>query len=83
MGVKIPSLKKEETQFLDYLEAEILTFLYHLKQRELTSPNTTRMWFSSAQIRTKALENLMQNNRNRLEKELASVILSHGDLGIR
>lgn len=74
--LKIPSLKKEETQFLEYLEAEIPAFLHHLKHRELVSPNTTRMWFSAAQIRTKALENLMQNNRNRVEKELASVILS-------
>jgi hypothetical protein len=34
------------------------------------------MWFSPAQIKTKALENLMQNNKNRVEKELASIILS-------
>ena len=74
--LKVPSLKKEETRFLEYLEAEIPAFLYHLEQRELTSPNRTRMWFSPAQIKTKALENLMQNNRNRVEKELASVILS-------
>ena len=74
--LKIPSLKKEETQFLEYLEAEIPAFLYHLKHRELTSAKTTRMWFSPEQIKTKALENLMQNNRNRVEKELASVILS-------
>ena len=74
--LKIPSLQKEETQFLEYLEAEIPAFLHHLKHRELISPNTTRMWFSAAQIRIKALENLMQNNRNRVEKELASVILS-------
>lgn len=74
--LKIPSLKNEETQFLECLEAEIPAFLYHLQHRELTSPNTTRMWFSPAQIKTKALENLMQNNRNRVEKELASIILS-------
>ncbi len=74
--LKVPSLKKEETRFLEYLEAEIPAFLYHLLHRELTSPNSTRMWFSPAQIRTKALKNLMQNNRNRVEKELASVVLS-------
>ncbi|WP_034656846.1 primase-helicase family protein [Cellulophaga baltica] len=74
--LKIPSLKNEETQFLEYLETEIPAFLYHLKQRELTSPHKTRMWFSSEEIRTKALEKLMQNNRNRVEKELASVILN-------
>ena len=74
--LKLPSLKKEETQFLDFLEAEIPAFLCHLQIRKLTSPNKTRMWFSPSQIRTKALESLMRNNRNRVEKELASVILS-------
>ena len=74
--LKIPSLKKEETRFLEYLESEIAAFLYHLQHRELISPNKTRMWFSPSQIKTKALENLMQNNRNRVEKELASIILS-------
>ncbi|MCK0190463.1 primase-helicase family protein [Arenibacter sp. F20364] len=74
--LKIPSLKKEETRFLEYLEREIPAFLFYLQQRKLTSPNRTRMWFSPAQIKTKALENLMQNNKNRVEKELASIILS-------
>jgi hypothetical protein len=74
--LKIPSLKKEETRFLEYIEREIPAFLFYLQQRKLTSPNRTRMWFSPAQIKTKALENLMQNNKNRVEKELASIILS-------
>ncbi|GBF22586.1 hypothetical protein C21_04787 [Arenibacter sp. NBRC 103722] len=74
--LKVPSLKKEETQFLDFLEAEIPAFLYHLQIRKLNSANKTRMWFSPSQIRTRALESLMRNNRNRVEKELASVILS-------
>ncbi|WP_445737286.1 primase-helicase family protein [Mariniflexile sp.] len=74
--LKIPSLKKEEIRFLEYLDSEIAAFLYHLQHRELISPNKTRMWFSPSQIKTKALENLMQNNRNRVEKELASIILS-------
>ena len=74
--LKVPSLKKEETRFLEYLEAEIPAFLYHLLNRELISSNSTRMWFTPTQIKTKALENLMQNNRSRVEKELASVVLS-------
>jgi hypothetical protein len=34
------------------------------------------MWFSAEQIRTNALVNLMQNNRNRVEKELSSILWS-------
>jgi len=74
--LKIPSLQKEETQFLELLEKEIPAFLYYLEHRQLTTQHGTRMWFTPKQIRTRALENLMQNNRNRVEKELASVILS-------
>ncbi|MBJ7879626.1 primase-helicase family protein [Gelidibacter salicanalis] len=77
--LKIPSLKKEETRFLDYLDAELPAFLHHLQHKELTSPQLTRMWFTPAQIRTQALENLMSNNRNRVEKELASIILNAMD----
>ena len=34
------------------------------------------MWFSPKEISTGALTNLMQNNRNRVEKELASMLFS-------
>lgn len=74
--LKVPYLEKEETGFLDELEKEIPAFLYHLGQRELSSPNATRMWFTPGQIRTDALANLVRNNRNRVEKELASIVLS-------
>lgn len=73
--LKVPSLKKEETHFLEHLKAEIPALIYYLEHRELATSHKTRMWFSPEQIRTDALENLMQNNRNRVERELASVIL--------
>lgn len=74
--LKIPSLRKEETNFLDYLETEIPAFLNYLQNRQLSTRHKTRMWFSAEEIKTDALENLMHNNRNRVEKELASMILS-------
>jgi hypothetical protein len=74
--LKVPSLENEETHFLEQLKIEIPAFLNFLEQRELISSHSTRMWFTPAQIKTHALENLMQNNRNRVEKELASVILN-------
>ena len=33
------------------------------------------MWFTAQQIKTKALTKLVQNNRNRVEKELASILM--------
>ena len=74
--LKIPSLKNEETDFLERLKAEIPALLYYLEQRQLATSHTTRMWFTPEQIKTTALENLMQNNRNRVEQELASLILN-------
>ena len=74
--LKIPPLQKEKTQFLDDLKAEIPAFLNYLMYRNLSTTHTSRMWFSPDEIRTKALINLKQNNRNRVEKELASAILS-------
>ncbi|MDT0651319.1 DUF5906 domain-containing protein [Autumnicola edwardsiae] len=74
--LKIPSLEKEETHFLEDLKAEIPAFLYYLEHRKLTTTHRTRMWFTPEEVRTNALANLMQNNRNRVEKELASILLS-------
>lgn len=74
--LKVPSLKNEETDFLERLKAEIPALLYYLEQRQLATSHKTRMWFTPEQIKTTALENLMQNNRNRVEQELASLILS-------
>ncbi len=73
--LKIPVLKKEETNFLHQLISEIPAFLFHLQQRALSSQHTTRMWFTPKQIMTAALKRLVRNNRNRVEKELATILL--------
>jgi len=74
--IKVPIIEKEHTDFLDKLIKEVPAFLYFLKQREISSKHLTRMWFTSQQIKTIALKKLVQHNRNRVEKELASIILS-------
>lgn len=73
--LKVPSIKKEETNFLEELEKEIPAFLNFLSTRTMSCPHQTRMWFSPSQIETPALKKLVQNNRNRVEKELASILL--------
>ena len=73
---KIPVLEQEETNFLENLIQEIPGFMYFLSNRKLSSEHATRMWFTAQQIKTKALFKLVQNNRNRVEKELASILLS-------
>lgn len=73
--LKVPLVKKENTGFLESLEKEIPAFLYFLQHRSLHSTHQTRMWFTPKQIETPALFKLVQNNRNRVEKELASILL--------
>ena len=73
--LKIPSIKRESTDFLEGLIAEIPVFLHFLKERELSTIHKTRMWFTPQQIHTPALCKLVQNNRNRVERELASILL--------
>ncbi len=74
--IKVPSFEKEDTHFLSKLIDEIPGFLFYLKNRKMSTQNRTRMWFTPQQIKTKALKRLVQNNRNRVEKELVSIIIS-------
>ena len=73
--LKIPVLNKEITDFHQQLVSEIPALLFYLKQRQLSTEHTTRMWFAPKQIRTQALKKLVQNNRSRVEKELATILL--------
>ena len=73
--LKVPGIKKEQTSHLEKLTEEIPAFLYYLKHRELHSTHQTRMWFSPAQIETPALRKLVQHNKNRIEKELANILM--------
>lgn len=74
--MKVPVLEVEDTHFLENLIAEIPAFMHFLGNRTVSSKRLTRMWFTPQQIKTKALTKLVRNNRNRVEKELASILLS-------
>lgn len=73
---KVPVVRKENIRFLERLITEIPAFMFYLQHRELSTKQLTRMWFTPQQIRTSALTKLIQNNRNRVEKELANLIMS-------
>lgn len=73
--LKVPPIKKEQTALLEKLGKEIPAFLYFLQHRKLSTRHQTRMWFAADQIETNALRKLVQHNRNRIEKELANLLL--------
>ena len=73
---KIPALKREETNFLTLSQSEMPWAVRFLAAREYRTEQRTRMWFTHKEIYTPALKRLVNNNRNRVEKELASLLLS-------
>ncbi len=73
---KVPPLKAENENLLCELKAEIPCFIDFLIRRSFASTHKTRMWFTPAQIATPALGRLLSQNRNRLEQEMAHLLLS-------
>ncbi|WP_165026424.1 primase-helicase family protein [Dysgonomonas sp. ZJ279] len=75
--IKVPKLTSEDTNLLQKLVKEIPAFLFFLQNRELkTKTPLSRMWFTPEQIKTSALLKLVRHNRSRVEKELASLLIS-------
>lgn len=74
--IKVPKIKKEDVNFLNKLIDEIPAFLDYTLKRKFATERKTRMWFTPQEIYTTALKKLMQNNRNRVEKEIGEIIIN-------
>ncbi len=72
---KIMPLQSDDTNFLQKLKTEIPAFLYFLTQRKLSTAQESRMWFNPKLIYTAALQKIIRSNRNRLEIEMAELLL--------
>lgn len=72
--LKINPIKVENTEFLQNLIAEIPQFLSFLIHRKYHSEKKSRMWFSSVEIRTKALQKLVFKNGNKLEAKMVELL---------
>lgn len=75
--VKVPTIKEEckDVNLLDKMKAEIPAFLDYLLTRKMYTPEPlSRMWFSPAQLETKALKRMRIASRNKLELELATAL---------
>ena len=62
-------------EFLQKLKAEIPAFLHFLQYRKLSSEKESRMWFNPKLLETEALRKIIRSNRNRLEIEMAELLL--------
>ena len=72
---KIERLKSDDTAFLDKVKAEIPAFLHHLSERMISTTEESRMWFDPRLTDTAALKKIIRANRNRVEIELAELLM--------
>lgn len=72
---KIPKLTTDDTTFLEKIRYETPAFLYALSYRQLSTAEESRMWFDPGLIETDALQKIIRANRNRVELELAELLL--------
>lgn len=72
---KIPKLTTDDTTFLEKIRYEIPAFLHALTYRRLSTAEESRMWFAPRLIDTDALQKIIRANRNRVELELAELLL--------
>lgn len=72
---KIPKLTTDDTTFLEKIRYEIPAFLHALTYRQLSTAEESRMWFDPKLIDTEVLQKIIRANRNRVELELAELLL--------
>lgn len=72
---KIPQFKQENKDLLKVMKKEISHFLYFLSNREIKTPNTTRMWFTREQLWTDALQRVIQSGTSVLEREIRLLLI--------
>lgn len=74
----VRTLKKAkgfDPNFLDKLTSEIPQFLYFLENREMHTPNESRMHFAPSLIRTKAFEDVVRTSKDKQTKDFIETIL--------
>ena len=71
---KIYPFPSTDPGFLSKLTGEIPYFLGYLLEKPFSTERKTRMWFTTAQIKTSALQRLKSANINKAEFELANVL---------
>ena len=72
--IKINPIKNENTEFVNHLTKEIPYFLKYLIERPFHTTKQTRMWFTPADIKTKALQKLVFKNNNKLESKIIELL---------
>ena len=72
---KINPVKKDNIHLREQMSEEIPQFLHFLLNRELSTKNVSRMWFSPSILETPALLKIKKYNTNKVEMEIATYCL--------
>ena len=72
---KVERLTTDDTNFLAKAKEEIPAFLHFLGERKLSTVEESRMWFAPEFIATDALRKIIRANRNRLEIDMAELLM--------
>lgn len=72
---KLPVLEHDNKDLLQELKGEIPIFIHYLIERPFTTRSTTRMWFRADQLQTPSPKRVIRYNRNKLEIEMAQLLL--------
>lgn len=73
--IKVNPFPKENPDLLDQMRKEIPFFANYLTNREITTKRVTRMWFTTDQIYTEALNVLIKGNKTSLVKEIEEFLI--------
>lgn len=68
--IKVPVVKRDNTDLLKMMKEEIPAFLDFLNNRKLTTKSENRMWFKPELRKTEALQKLIESNKSKIESEL-------------
>lgn len=72
---KITPFETENENLLAEMKEQIPGFLYFLKERGISAPKTSRMWFDFKLYENEALKRLIKVSRNRLEIQIANIVI--------
>lgn len=72
--LKINPIINDDTEILSKLKNEIPSFLRYIVDRPYFSTKKSRMWFAPEEIMTKALQNLLFKNNNKLEAKMIEML---------
>jgi Family of unknown function (DUF5906) len=72
---KLPSLDRDNKNLLADLKSEIPLFLHYLLGRPFSTHSVSRMWFRADLLATPALTRVKRYNRNKLDVEMAQLLL--------